>query len=110
MTDETFRWALIVAMPFVFAVAAYHRVKAHRASPEALDRRQEGVFILATMRPAAAVFFVGFFAYLINPAAMSWASVPLPVWFRWFGITILAANVAFLWWTMHSLGKNLTDT
>ena len=108
--DSTLRFALMIAVPFVLAVAAYHRIKAHRASPEPLDRRQEGLFILATLRPAAFVFFAAFVAFLVNPASMSWASVPLPAWLRWMGIAVLALNVAFLWWTMRSLGKNLTDT
>jgi protein-S-isoprenylcysteine O-methyltransferase Ste14 len=108
--DSTLRVALVIALPLLILVAAYHRIRAHRASPEPLDRRQEGWFILATLRPAALVFFVAFVAYLVNPASMSWASVPLPLWMRWTGIAALLMNIAFLWWTMHSLGRNLTDT
>jgi protein-S-isoprenylcysteine O-methyltransferase Ste14 len=85
------------------------RIKAHR-SGEPLDRRQEGLFILATLRPIGLVFFVSVGMYLVNPARMAWSAVALPAWVRWSGVGMIAAAVALLFWTLHSLGTNLTDT
>ena len=48
--DQTFRLILILGLAAVLPVGIYHRVRS-QASGEKLDRRQEGVFILLTLRP-----------------------------------------------------------
>ena len=103
------RAVLIVVMLLLLPVGMYHRVKS-QSTREALDRRQEGVFILATLRPLGAAFWLGVIAWMINPAWMAWSSVPVPLWPRWAGVPILLAGAALLVWTFRSLGKNLTDT
>src|SRR5215216_2047619 len=107
--DVTFRWWLLVGLLVVFPVAAYHRIKAHR-SGDPLDRRQEGLFILSTLRPVALVFLVSLALYLWHPARMAWSAVSLPAWVRWSGVALIGADGALLFWTLHSLGSNLTDT
>jgi protein-S-isoprenylcysteine O-methyltransferase Ste14 len=92
-----------------FPIVAYHRARAHR-SGDPLDRRREGLFILATLRPVSLVFFASVGMYLVNPARMAWSAVALPPWVRWSGVGMLAADSALLFWTLHSLGTNLTDT
>jgi protein-S-isoprenylcysteine O-methyltransferase Ste14 len=55
--------------------------------------------------------WVALAAYLINPSAMAWSSIPLPAWLRWAGGFIAVFVVPpLLYWTFSSLGKNLTDT
>jgi protein-S-isoprenylcysteine O-methyltransferase Ste14 len=107
--EDTLRWWLLAALLAVLPIIAYYRIKAHRAG-ESLDRRQEGLFILATLRPIALVFFVSLATYLVNPARMAWSAVALPAWVRWTGVGMIAATGALLFWTLHSLGMNLTDT
>ena len=107
--DEVFRRVLLAAIALVFPVAAYFRLKS-QATREPLDRRQEGAFILVTLRPAGLAFLVGTAVYVVNPSRMSWASVPLPFALRAAGIAVWAASAALLFWTLRSLGKNLTDT
>ena len=41
---------------------------------------------------------------------MAWAAMPLPLWARWTGVVLLVVAIAFLQWTLTSLGRNLTDT
>jgi protein-S-isoprenylcysteine O-methyltransferase Ste14 len=106
--EDTLRWSLLAGLLAVLPIIAYHRIKAHR--PEPLDRRQEGLFILATLRPIGLVFFVSLGMYLVNPARMAWSAVALPSWVRWSGVGMIAAAGALLFWTLHSLGTNLTDT
>ena len=89
--------------------SAVHRITS-QSTGESLDRRQEGLFILATLRPLGAVFWFGALAWMINPGWMAWASVSLPFWSRWVGVGALLAGVALLVWTFRSLGANLTDT
>src|SRR5262245_53185236 len=103
--DQLLRRALLTGIALIFSVAVYHRLKAH-ATGEPLDRRQEGWFILATLRPAGLVTILGVITYFVSPVRIAWASLPLPLWLRWSGIALLALDVALLGWTLHTLGKN----
>jgi protein-S-isoprenylcysteine O-methyltransferase Ste14 len=107
--DSTLRGVLIVVLLLLLPVGMYHRVKS-QSTGESLDRRQEGMFILATLRPLGAAFWLGVFAWMINPAWMAWSSVSLPIGLRWAGVGFLVAGSSMLVWTFRSLGKNLTDT
>ena len=107
--DSTLRAVLIVVMLLLLPVGVYHRVKS-QSTGESLDRRQEGVFVLATLRPLGAVFWLAVFAWMINPAWMAWSAVSLPIGARWAGVGFLLAGSLLLVWTFRSLGKNLTDT
>jgi len=106
--DFALRVVLVVELLLLFPMTAYHRLKAR--TNEKLDRRQEGLFILSTMRPMAGAFFTGAGTYLVNPALMAWSSVPLPMWVRWSGTGVLALCWGLLFWTLRALGRNLTDT
>ena len=107
--DAVLRIVVLVILLAVVPVGMYHRIKS-QATGEKLDRQQEGVFILATLRPLGAAFWFGLFAWLINPAWLRWSSVHAPLWSRWAGVALLVAGCLLLVWTFRSLGKNLTDT
>jgi protein-S-isoprenylcysteine O-methyltransferase Ste14 len=108
-TENLFRWLVLAGFAGVLLVAVPHRVRSWQ-SREPLDRRQEGTFILATLRPIGAALWLSLILYLINPPAMAWAAMPLPGWARWSGVALLAIAILFLEWTLRSLGPNLTDT
>ena len=107
--DETFRFVPLALILVVLPIGLYHRIRS-QATREPLDRRQEGLFILATLRPAGLAFFAGLIAYLVSPASMAWASMPLPVAVRWLGVGIGATAAILLTWTFRRLGTNITDT
>jgi protein-S-isoprenylcysteine O-methyltransferase Ste14 len=107
--DRTIRFALLVVALAVLPIGIYHRVQS-QATRESLDRRQEGLFILATLRPIGVVLWLGVIAYMINPAWMAWSSMPLPAWLRWTGLAACAVGGGLMVWTFRRLGKNLTDT
>ena len=107
--DQTFRLILALGMAAVLPVGIYHRVRSE-ASREKLDRRQEGLFILLTLRPIGVAGMCGLLTFLASPARMAWSSVPLPIWLRWAGVGIGIAGGALLIWTFRSLGTNITDT
>jgi protein-S-isoprenylcysteine O-methyltransferase Ste14 len=110
MSDEsTLRAVLIAVMLVLFPIGIYHRL-ASQSTGEKLDRRQEGVFILATLRPVGLVMLVSLITYLVNPARMAWSAIALPAWMRWSGLAMIAMAGALLFWTLRSLGANLTDT
>ena len=107
--EQAFRLILIAGFVTVFPIALYHRLRA-AATGEQLDRRQEGLFILLTLRPLAAVRMAGVVTWLINPAWMAWSAVALPIWLRWCGVGLGVVTVLLLIWTLRTLDTNLTDT
>ena len=107
--DQTFRAILIVVFLLVLPIGIYHRLRS-QATREKLDRRQEGLFILATLRPLGAAFWFGLIAWMVDPGWMAWSSMSLPVWLRWTGVGVIAIACGLLVWTFRSLGTNLTDT
>jgi protein-S-isoprenylcysteine O-methyltransferase Ste14 len=107
--DQPFRLVLLFVLLVVLPIGIYHRVKSE-ATREKLDRRQEGTFILATLRPVGAVFWLASIAWMIDPRWIAWGSVSVPAWVRWIGVGLIATACALLLWTFRSLGANLTDT
>ena len=90
-------------------IGLWHRLRA-RVKGEKLNRREEGPLILLTLRPIAALSMAAFVTYLLSPALMSWSSLPLPLWSRWFGVLLGVVSCALFILTLRALGPNLTDT
>jgi protein-S-isoprenylcysteine O-methyltransferase Ste14 len=106
--DQLFRLILLAGFVIFMPIGVYHRLKSRTG--EKLDRRQEGLFILVTLRLAGVVGMAGLIAYLINPACMAWAAMPLPVWLRWVGVGLALFAGLVVVWMFRTLGRNLTDT
>lgn len=106
--DPVFRWVLVAGLAILIPIAAFHRIQAHTG--EKLDRRQEGPFILFTLRPLGFLMMAGVIAYVVNPSSMAWSSLDLAPWLRWSGAGIGVAAAALLTWALRNLGGNLTDT
>ena len=106
--DQLFRLILLAGFVIFMPIGIYHRLKSRTG--EKLDRRQEGLFILITLRLVGVAGMAGLIAYLINPACMAWAAVPLPVWLRWTGVGLALFAGLVVVWMFRTLGKNLTDT
>jgi protein-S-isoprenylcysteine O-methyltransferase Ste14 len=106
--DQLFRLILLAGFVIFIPIGIYHRLKARTG--EKLDRRQEGLFILVTLRLVGLAGMAGLIAYLINPACLAWAAVPLPVWLRWTGVGLALIAGLLLVWMFRTLGRNLTDT
>jgi protein-S-isoprenylcysteine O-methyltransferase Ste14 len=107
-SDQTFRLVMLAGAVVIFPMLAYHRLKAHTGEP--LDRRQEGLLPLVGLRLVGLAVMGGIITFLVAPAAMAWSSLPLPESLRWLGIGFGGAAGALLFWAVHTLGPNLTDT
>ena len=107
--EQIFRFILILGFALIVPIGAYHRIKS-QATGEKLDRRQEGIFILVTLRPIGLASMIGLVTYMINPAWMAWSSVALPNSLRWAGVMLGIPGGLLLVVTFRALGKNLTDT
>jgi protein-S-isoprenylcysteine O-methyltransferase Ste14 len=109
-TESTFRAVAIANIALCLPIGLFYRIKS-QATRERLARREEGVFVMVGLRLCAVLGWALFGAYLMNPAWVSWSSLELPAWLRWTGAAIgLLVVPPLLFWTFHSLGKNLTDT
>jgi protein-S-isoprenylcysteine O-methyltransferase Ste14 len=106
--EQTYRLLLIAGGLTILMIMMYHRLRARTGEP--LDRRQEGLFMLLALRPGGLCAMGGIVAYLINPRNMAWAAAPFPAPVRWAGIALEATGAALVFWTVHTLGPNLTDT
>jgi len=63
--DHPFRLILLAGLVLLLTIGIWHRLKARTG--EKLDRRQEGLFILITLRLTGVIGWIGLLAYLINP-------------------------------------------
>lgn len=108
MTDDLARTILLVGFVLVAPIGIYYRLRSR--TDETLDRRQEGWFILLSLRPLALTFMLGLMVYLVKPSEMAWASFNVPDWLRWSGVGLAAAASGLVIWTFRTLGHNLTDT
>ena len=110
MTSENpYRIAVVVVMVLTVAVTAYHRLQA-ASSGEKISRKDEGYLFAAVLRLSGLCLFIATLAYVISPSSVQWATFPLPIWFRWLGIVTGILCSALMYWTLNSLGRNLTDT
>src|SRR5262245_20941211 len=107
--DQMFRGVLVVAFLAMLPIGIYFRIRS-QATHEKLDRRQEGLFVLATLRPLGASFWLALIAWMIDPAWMAWSHVALPIWLRWTGVGMIIVAMGLVVWTFRCLGRNLTDT
>ena len=108
-SESPFRIAVVVVMVLTVAVTAYHRLQA-AASGEKISRKDEGYLFAAVLRLSGLCLFIATLAYVISPSSIKWASFPLPIWIRWLGIVTGMLCSFLMYWTLSSLGKNLTDT
>lgn len=107
--DLLFRPIVVAGFLALLVIAGYRRIQS-QSTGERLDRLQEGVFILVGLRLAGLILWSAVIAFMIDPAYMAWASMPLPIWLRWAGVAICVTTLALLAWTLRDLGRNLTDT
>lgn len=111
MTSEsTFHTVAILVLVACLPIGLYFRIKSI-AGGEKLARREEGLFLMISLRLCGLLVWAVLFAYLFNASWVARASVSLPDWLRWTGACLGLFVVPPLWfWTFRSLGKSLTDT
>jgi len=110
MPPETpFRIAVVAVMVLTSTITLYHRLQA-AASGEKISRKDEGFLFAIVLRLSGLCLMVATIAYVAFPSFVQWASFPLPLWFRWLGIVTGILCSALMYWTLNSLGRNLTDT
>ncbi|QDU25868.1 Isoprenylcysteine carboxyl methyltransferase (ICMT) family protein [Anatilimnocola aggregata] len=109
MNETSFRIALVVVIVLTMVVTVYHRLQAAK-SGEKISHKDEGYLSATVLRLAGLVLWISTFGYLFFPTYFQWAAMPLPAWLRWTGVVTGALCSLLMYWTLSSLGKNLTDT
>ena len=110
MASETpFRIALVVVIVLTMTVTLYYRLQA-TSSGEQIDKKDEGYLFAAVLQLSAFGLWIVTFAYLLMPSSVQWASIPMPISIRWFGVATGIFSSLLMCWTLNSLGNNLTDT
>lgn len=109
MTNELFfRLALLVLFVAFVAHRAYYTRRLGQADEETMKRGDDSrLGKLANLLAIPGLIAVAM--YVINPAWMEWASVPLPTGLRFFGIAIALLGFALLQWSQNTLGANWSD-
>lgn len=109
MNDQLFR--ILAAVIFVTGavISSYHRRKADLAGG-AVSLKEEGLAMIVALRVTGLALWLAIFAYLIQPAWVSWAKVDLPEWARWLGIAMGIGADALAYWVFRSLGNNISPT
>ncbi len=108
-SENPFRVALVIVIVLTMAVTVYHRWQAAK-SGETISRKEEGYAFALTLRLAGLCLWIATFGYLFFPASFQWAMFLLPTWVRGVGAITGALCSLLMYWTLSSLGKNLTDT
>ena len=71
---------------------------------------REGIALFLAIRLSGVAMLVSAILYPLKPSWIEWSKIPLPELVRLVGAAVGLLNAAFLGWTLHTLGKNLTDT
>ncbi|MBS0260315.1 MAG: isoprenylcysteine carboxylmethyltransferase family protein [Planctomycetes bacterium] len=108
-SEIPYRVGLVVVIALTMSVAVYHRLQAGKTG-ETISRQTEGYAFAFTLRLAGLSLWFATIGYLVFPDGFRWASVPLPDWIRWVGLAVATLGAWLMYWTLASLGKNLTDT
>ena len=110
MSAETpFRIAVVVIFLMSLFVALYFRVQA-ASSGEKIARHDEGLLFALTLRLLGLGLSLSTLVWIISPQSVQWATIPLAPAVRWGGAFSGAVCSFLMYWTLQSLGRNLTDT
>jgi len=108
-TETYFRAALGLVILLTISVTGFHRFKAAQ-SGEQISRKDEGMLFAIILRLTGLILFVVTIAYFVAPTSVQWAMITIPRPLRWIGAVTGLLSSILMYWTLSSLGKNLTDT
>lgn len=109
MSNELiFRILLLLLLVGFVAHRGYYTRKLNPEQKTTLKKREsEWVSTVANWLSLPAL--LGTLLYIILPAWIDWAALPLPGWLRWVGLGIALAGFALLQWSHLALGQNWSD-
>lgn len=109
MNDNVFRFLAVVIFILGAAISGYFRRKADREGGK-VSLADEGAIITIALRVFGLVLWASVFAWMINPAWMSWSRLDLPDWARWLGVAMGLGADALSYWVFSHLANNVSPT
>jgi protein-S-isoprenylcysteine O-methyltransferase Ste14 len=103
------RWICLADLVLALGISAHFRRKARRESGT-IPRAREDPALKAARAVVGLPLLGGIVAYLADPSVMSWASYESPWWLRWMGVLLASTSVPAVYWTLESLGRNVSET
>lgn len=104
-----FRWIALIALVGTLVVSGTLRRRAEKAGG-GIDRRREGRAWMLARLAVALPLFGSVIVYVAHPDSMAWSTLPLPAWLRWIGAVMALMAIPSAWWTLESLGSNVSPT
>jgi protein-S-isoprenylcysteine O-methyltransferase Ste14 len=106
---ETFFHLVFV---FIFIAFTVIRMVFHRRATLSAGKVEyrEGRLHTALRLLTGIPFMLALLAYMINPAVLAWAELPLPRWAHWLGVVSGLASLALIYWVHTALGENFSTT
>jgi protein-S-isoprenylcysteine O-methyltransferase Ste14 len=108
-SEFTFRLIVIAVFVTNLSITLYHRLQAAK-SGEKISRAEEGKVLLPLRALGGLSLWLATLTYIIFPKSIAWSMISLPSPLRWVGAGIAILNIPFLYWVLHNLGTNITDT
>ena len=109
-TENAYRFSAIGVFLIGAVISSWFRRKADRETGERISPRSEGLPVMIALRVVGFLLWAGVFAYLINPAWMTWSQVQLPGWLRWLGLALGIAADLLSFWVFSNLGNNVSPS
>lgn len=108
-SDGVIRWTSGAILLAALVTSGTYRARAHRRGG-ALPARPDGLPTVGLRLVAAVVVSAGVLLPTVAPGVLPWILVPLPNAFRLAGLALAVAAWLVLWWTLASLGNNISPS
>ena len=104
--EPGFRLAAAPILVVAIAIAGYYRARADRsggALPAEPRRRKVSLQLAIGLVMWGTLLFE-----IVAPSLVPWSRLLLPNTLRWLGVGVGLAMILLLWWTMRSIGSNVS--
>jgi len=91
------------------AVSGYYRSRADRNGGK-LPERPRGLPSIAFRVTFGLVMWGMVLLQLVAPKLVRWSFVEVPIPIRWVGVVLLLGAALTVWWTMRSIGTNISPS
>jgi protein-S-isoprenylcysteine O-methyltransferase Ste14 len=107
--DGLFRGLVVVVLGGMLVMSAVFRWRARRTTGT-IPRLREGMPILLARLLFAVPLYGGFLAYAIHPAWLAWSQAHWPAGVRESAAVLGLASLPLMYWVLHSIGPNISET
>lgn len=107
--DGFIRWTSGAILLTAIITSGFYRARAHRQGG-ALPARADGLPTVRLRLLSGLVVWAAVLLPIAAPAVVPWIVVPLPNAIRLAGLALAVAAWLVLWWTLASLGNNISPS